>query len=250
MKAVIIDDEIKNSHQLKKLLSIVCPQVHCSGIASNAEEGQQLILETKPDLVFLDIQMPGKSGFDLLSDLGAYDFEVIFVTGFDQYALKAIKFSALDYLLKPIKAGELVHAVKKAENRTTHFQTSQQIHNLLTTLESIPREGHKLAIPFLKETRFINPYEIIYCESINGYTRFHLQTGEELLVSKGIAEYEEILIGYHFIRCHQSYLVNRQFVKSLLKKDNISELLLVNETRIPVSRLKRDFVKESLGTLK
>lgn len=250
MKTIIIDDETKNSIQLKKLLLALCPQVSVAGMATNAEEGKQLILETKPDLVFLDIQMPEKSGFDLLSDLGDYNFEVIFVTGFDQYALQAIKFSALDYLLKPIKAGELLTAVKKAEKRTTHFQSSEQIRNLLTILETIPKEDHKLAIPFLKETRFINPYEILYCESVNGYTQFHLQSGEELLVSKGIAEYEEILAGHHFIRCHQSYLVNRRFIKSLLKQDNISEILLTNETRIPVSRLKREFVKASIGLLK
>lgn len=246
MKAVIIEDEKKNRMQLKNLLMKHCKQVRLIGEAANAAEGIKMIKEINPDLIFLDIQMPQQSGFDMLAALGEYNFEVIFVTGYDQYGVQAIKFSALDYLLKPVKPDELIKAVAKAEIKKRKKQTHEQIINLLSVVNNSRKADHHIALPLMKEIRFISPDEIIRCESANNYTQFYLQNGEKLLVSRGIYAYDEMLKSYHFIRCHQSHLINRRYIKSLLKEDGVPELLLKDGSRIPVSRLKIDMVREEL----
>lgn len=246
MRAIIIEDEKKNITHLRGLLTMYCKQVKIIGEATNAEEGLKLIAGLNPNLVFLDIQMPGKSGFDMLASLGEYNFEVIFVTGYDQYGIQAVKFSALDYLLKPVKVDELAKAVAKAEAQKQKRQTHEQIINLLSVINNAQKAGHHIALPLMKELRFVSPDEIIRCESDNNYTQFYLRNSEKLLVSTGIYEYEEMLKDYHFIRCHQSHLINRKFIKSLLKEDTVFELLLTDGTRIPVSRLRKDMVKEEL----
>lgn len=246
MRAIIIEDEKKNTTHLRGLLTMYCKQVEIIGEATNAEEGLKLIAGLNPNLVFLDIQMPGKSGFDMLASLGEYNFEVIFVTGYDQYGIQAVKFSALDYLLKPVKVDELAKAVAKAEAQKQKRQTHEQIINLLSVINNAQKAGHHIALPLMKELRFVSPDEIVRCESDNNYTQFYLRNSEKLLVSTGIYEYEEMLKDYHFIRCHQSHLINRKFIKSLLKEDTVFELLLTDGTRIPVSRLRKDMVKEEL----
>jgi two-component system LytT family response regulator len=245
IRAVIIDDERKNITHLRGLLTEHASRVNIVGEAFNAEQGLSLIAAAHPDLVFLDIQMPGKSGFDLLSAISDYDFDVIFVTGHDQYGIQAIKFAALDYLMKPVKSEEVSLALLKAASRHQKRQTQEQIMNLFSLLNN-PQKEHRIALPLLKEIRLVNPDEIIRCESVNNYTSFYLQSGEKLLVSKGIYEFDEMLKDYQFIRCHQSHLISRKFIRSLLKDDNVFELLLTDGTRIPVSRLKKEMVKEAL----
>ncbi len=245
MRTIIIEDERQNTIHLKGMLAKHCRQVEVIGEAADADEGILLITQLKPELIFLDIVMPGKSGFDLLAALGSYDFEVIFVTGYDQYGIQAVKFSALDYLLKPVKVKELREAVAKAETKTQHKQTHERIRNLLSLINT-QKAFHRIILPLMKEHRLVNPEDIIRCEAVNNYTKFYLANNETLLVSKGIYEYAEILDEYHFIRCHQSHLVNGKFVKSLLKDDAILELLLYDGTRIPVSRLKKEMVKKKL----
>lgn len=243
MKAVIIDDQKKKISNLKATLAKHCADVRIIGEATDAEEGITLINERQPDLVFLDIQMPGKSGFDMLAELGHYEFEVIFVTAYDQFGIQAVKFSALDYLLKPVNALELIKAVTKAKLKTSRKITEKQIHNLLANLHAPNKDDHRIVLPFMKEFRYLTPDEIIRCESLGSYTQFILSDGEKLTVSRLINEYERMLSPYGFIRCHQSHLVNRIFIKSMTKDDNISELILKGGTKIPVSRLKREMVK-------
>lgn len=245
MKAIIIEDEKKNIVHLKGLLKQF-PVVELVGEAGDAVDGLELIARTQPDLLFLDIHLPGKSGFELLASIGEYRFEVIFITAYDQYGIQAIKFSALDYLLKPVKFDELYRAIQKAAKRTENNQTGEQIRNLLSIVTE-NKKDHRIALSLMKEIRFVNPIEIIRFEAANNYTNIYLESGEKLLVSKGLFEFSELLDDYHFIRCHQSHLVNRKFIKSILKEDTISELLLTDgSTRIPVSRLKKDEVKEKL----
>ena len=244
MRAVIVEDETKNISKLSSLLAKYCPSIELVGTAMDAEKGIVTISQTKPDLVFLDIQMPDKSGFDMLAEMGAYEFEVIFVTAFDQFGIQAIKFSALDYLLKPVKPTELVNAVEKAIKKSGQKRTGQQIENLLQQLNSTNKSDHRIILPFLKEYRYLKPEEIIRCEAMTSYTTFYLNNGEKLTVSRLLRDYDEMLTPYEFIRCHQSHLVNRRYIKSLLKDDTISELLLTDGTKIPVSRLKREYVKD------
>ena len=245
--AVIIEDEQNNIDNLAILLRQYCPQVEITGDATNANDGEKLILQLNPDIVFLDIQMPGKNGFDMLQSLRTHNFELIFVTAFEQYGIQAVKFSAIDYILKPIDAEELKSAVQKAIYRSSEKKQNRKLENLLDVLQNEQqKDTHRIALTSAKETRFIKTKEIIRCESSNNYTTFYILGGERIMVSKPIFEYEEILQGYGFIRCHQTHLVNKRFIKSLVKQDG-GYLLLEDGTEIPLSRMKREMVRRELG---
>ena len=246
MNAVLIDDERNNLNNLEKLLSDCCPEVKVLATAINAEQGKNIILRHRPDLVFLDIQMPGQSGFDLLRSLTKYDFEIIFVTAYDHYGIQAVKFAAVDYLLKPIHVDELREAVRKAAIKSQHKKQNLLLENLIHLLQ--PRqhkEEHRIALTTQAETRFVFTRQIVRCESDNNYSSFFLEGGEKLVVSRPIHEYEKLLRDYGFIRCHQSHLVNKKYVKSWVKKEG-GYLLLENGAQIPVSRNKKDSVSEAL----
>jgi two-component system LytT family response regulator len=161
MRAVIVEDEPALSFRLKELLRRYCSQVEVVGEALDANEGKRLILSLKPDIVFLDIQMPKKSGFDMLAELGRYDFDVIFVTGHDEYGVRAVKVSALDYLMKPVKGSELRKAVVKAEEKAARHHTQGQVENLLSFIRHSGVTGHKITIPVNKGYLYLNPDEII-----------------------------------------------------------------------------------------
>jgi two-component system, LytTR family, response regulator len=247
MTAVLIDDEKNNIDNLRELLHAYCPQVVISGTASSADEGRNHILKSQPDLIFLDIQMPEKNGFDMLKELDAYNFEVIFVTAHDQYAIQAMRFAAVDYLLKPINVNELQLAVGRASKKQLLKEQNRQLENLIHLLKSQQtKDEQRLALTTLKETRFVKTGDIIRCESSNNYTTFYLQDGEQLLVCRPIYEFEEILNDYGFIRCHQSHLINRSFIKSW-KKEYGDFLLLTNGDEVPISRNKKEMVKKELN---
>lgn len=249
IKAAIIDDERNNIDNLKGLLQLYCPEILIAAVALNAKTGAGIILEEKPDLIFLDIQMPDKNGFEMLQGLPGHNFEVIFVTAFDKYGIQAIKFSAIDYLLKPVNADELKLAVQKAEEKIRNKKQNLQLENLLELLNTRQQKNtHRLALPTAKETRFVNPEEIIRCESSNVYTSFYLTNGEKIMVSKPIFEYDELLQEYDFIRCHQSHLVNKKYIKSLVKEFG-GQLLLEDKTLLPISRSKKEMVIKTLTTL-
>lgn len=244
--AVIIDDEQNNIDNLSILLRQYCPQLEITGQAINATEGETLILRLNPEIVFLDIQMPGKNGFELLKSLRTHHFELIFVTAHDQYGIQAVKFSAIDYLLKPINPEELINAVNKAIYRSAEKKQNKKLENLLQVLQNQQQKyTHRIALTSAKETRFIKTQEIIRCESSNNYTTFFIIGGEKIMTSKPIFEYEEILNEYGFIRCHQTHLVNKRFIKSLVKQDG-GYLLLEDDTQIPLSRMKKDMIKKEL----
>jgi len=244
-KAILVDDEQPNLDNLRALLNTYCPQVQVCGTALNAENAKALIYTHKPDLLFLDIQMPGQNGFDLLRTLHR-DFEVIFVTAYDQYAIQALRFAAIDYLLKPVDIHELQQAVDRAIQQHRAKEQNQQLENLLHLLHSRQnKDEQRLALATTKETRFVKTGEIIRCESSNNYTTFFLADATQLLVCKPIYEFEEILKDYGFLRCHQSHLVNRTYIKSW-KKEQGDSLLLSDGAEIPVSRGKKDEIKKAL----
>lgn len=244
IRAVIIDDEQNNIDNLSILLKEHCGEVFISATALHAIEGEKIINIYQPEIIFLDIQMPYKNGFELLKSLSAHNFEVIFVTAYDQYGIEAVKFSAVDYLLKPISVDELKLAVQKAVSRISSKQQNFKLENLINILRKEQKDEHRIAISTLKETRFVLTKTIIRCESSNNYTTFFLETGEKLLVSKPIYEYEEILTNYGFIRCHQSHLVNKRFIRSLVKEDG-GYLMLENFTQIPISKNKKEVIKKA-----
>jgi two-component system, LytTR family, response regulator len=246
MKAVLIDDEPNNLQNLQVLLQTYCPQIEVCALALNAQQGITALGIHRPDLLFLDIQMPGQDGFALLRSLAQYDFEVIFVTAYDQYAIQAMRFSAVDYLLKPVDIGELQAAVARAGKQRQLKVQSQQVANLMQWLQAQARqEEMQIALSSTQETRFVKTREIIRCESSNNYTTFFLSDKTSLLVSKPIYEYDDLLSAFGFLRCHQSHLVNKAFIKSW-KKEHGDFLLLADGTLVPISRGKKEAVKKAL----
>ena len=248
INAIIIDDEKNNIANLKGLLERYCPTVTIVGTALNAANGKELIAATNPDLVFLDIQMPNGSGFDMLGSLPNYEFEIIFVTAHDQYGIQAIKFSALDYLLKPVKIEELGMAIRKMEQRLVRNKQNLQLQNLVQLLKhKQQREQHRLALRTARETRFVFTNQIIRCESSNVYTTFFLTNDEKIMVSRPIHEYEVLLKEYGFIRSHQSHLINRDFISGLSREDG-GYLILLDGYRVPISRTKKDGIIKLLSS--
>lgn len=244
VRAIIVDDEISNIENLAILLNKYCPKITVAGTATNVEEGLLLIREIRPAILFLDIQMPDKGGFDLLKSIATPDFEVIFVTAYDQYAIQAIKFSAIDYLLKPVNINELINAVDRAIANAEKKVQNERLENLIRSISH--KNPLRIAIPGNKETLFIDPETILFCKSDNNYTIFHLKNDQKHVSSKPIFEYEELLSPYGFIRCHQSYLVNSLFIKSWIKVDG-DRLLMDGGHEIPVARNRKEKVKQAIG---
>lgn len=245
IKAVIIDDEQNNVDNLRFLLMKHCENVQVVAAANNAESGEQIIREHNPDVVFLDIQMPEKSGFDLLSTFINPSFEIIFVTAYDKYGIQAIKFSAIDYLLKPIDIDELKTAVNKVFQKKNNVQ-SGQIENLLSIIKhQQQKEDHRIALTSAGEINFVKTSEIIRCESSNNYTTFFFIDGKKQVVSRPISEFEEMLLPYDFVRCHQSHLISKKFIKRLVKKDG-GYFVMDDNVNIPISKQRKEMLKTFL----
>ncbi|MFN6076900.1 MAG: LytR/AlgR family response regulator transcription factor [Fluviicola sp.] len=226
--ALIVDDEIPAQESLTKLLQRFCKNVEIVGVASNVNEAIELCLEKRPQLLFLDIQMPSGSGFDILEKTTFIEKQVIFTTAYSNHAIEAIKANAIDYLLKPIEIQELVKAVEKA------IKNNQKI-NLPTEEKSLD----KIAIPTLDGTYFYNKSEIIRAEADSNYTEIHLTNGKKVVSSKTLKEIELVLLTSSFIRVHKSHLINLNFIKKYIKGDG-GMLVLNDDSMIPVSRSHKD----------
>jgi two-component system, LytTR family, response regulator len=244
LQAVIVDDEMSNIENLTILLNKYCPKIAVAGSATNVDEGLLVIREVNPSILFLDIQMPDKGGFDLLKSITHHNFEVIFVTAYDQYAIQAIRFSAIDYLLKPVNINELVNAVDRAMINAEKKMQNERLANLMHSISN--KNQLRIAIPGNKQTLFISPESILFCKSDNNYTMFYLKNKQKHTSSKPISEYDELLGAHGFIRCHQSYLVNSLFIKSWIKIDG-DRLLMEEGHEIPVSRNSKEKVKQAIG---
>ncbi len=247
MKALIVDDEASNRENLQQLLQSYAPDVEVGAVAEDVDTALKAIIMHRPELVFLDIQLFHQSGFDLLKQLDEINFEIIFVTAYDQYGIQAVKFAALDYLLKPIDIDELTAAISKARKAISQKQKNERLGYLLEYLKDDNQARPRIALPLFGETRYVNITDIVRCEADNTYTRFVLNGGEQILVSKTLKEYAGMLLNYGFLRSHQSHLVNIVFIKSWLREDGGS-LLLIDGAKIPVSKLNREKVKEMLAT--
>lgn len=241
--AIIIDDEDNNRENLKDLLLQHCSEVKVLGMADSAMEGIKLIKKHHPQIVFLDIQMPYGSGFDMLEGIDEIDFEIIFVTAFNQYAIKAIKFSALDYILKPINIEELKNAIDKIGRKLSTREKDSRLNNFLTNINK-HESDKKIALPTSDELKFIPVKEIIHCKGDNNYTHIVLTSGEKIMVSKTLKDFEELLEEFNFIRVHQSHLVNIHHVKTFVKTGGGS-IIMSNNEQFPVSRQKKEmFIKK------
>ncbi len=242
MKAIIVDDELHCREVLQIMLEMYCPEIELMQECEDGYKALEAIKEHKPELVFMDIEMPGMNAFDILQELDEIDFQVIFTTAYDQYAIKAIKFSALDYLLKPIDADELKAAVTKAisSNDVVLPLQLEQLHHSLTT----PVREFKLMIPSSDGPYFIPTADIIFAEGQSNYTHFTLTRNRKLLASRTLLEYENLLKEQGFIRIHKSYLVNLNFVERYLSKS--FTLLLKDGIELEVSRRRKEEVMNAL----
>jgi two-component system LytT family response regulator len=251
IRTIIVEDEDKSRKLLDNLLRKYCPQVEVVGLCSTIAEGISVINKQKPDLVFLDIVFPSNDGFNLLKNVTFREFEVVFTTAYDEYALQAIKNSALGYLLKPINIDELEETLEKVKNRLQNRHPSQdldeKIKTLLSKYEHLSHDEQKLGIPTQSGMRFININDISHCQADGNYTLIHLfQSPKKELASKTLKEFEEHLSGYNFIRVHRSYLINLQFIKEYQRTSFSDEVesdggsvIMLNGAVIPVSRDKR-----------
>lgn len=244
INCLIIDDEIHGRNNLKKLIETNCPNVNISGCAENISEGIKLINEQEPQLLFLDIEMPDGKGFDLLQKCENLSFEVIFVTAYDHYAINAIKFSAIDYILKPIDELQLIKAVNKALHQIELKAENKRLRNLVAN-QSLQQQNQRIALPFVDAIEFIEVKHIIHLEAEGSYTKFHLSDGIQHLVSGSLKEFEEMLRSHLFIRTHQAHLVNSDYIKSFVKTDG-GYLKLNTGEMVPVSRLRKNDVLSKL----
>ena len=246
MKALIVDDEKSNVENLSLLLQKYCPQVDLLGFAMEIDTAVELITQHNPDLIFLDIQLGNLSAFDLLRLLPVKNFEVVFITAFDKYGIEAIKFAALDYLLKPVAISELIFAVNKAKEKVLAKERNQQLTFLLSQLKNDELKPSKIALQQQHEIRYVEVADIVRCEADNSYTSFYLINGDRIVVSRSIKEYTDLLKPIGFLRTHQSHMVNIIYIKSWIKEDG-GALLLVTGDKIPVSKPNKSSVQDALN---
>lgn len=239
IRTIIIDDETDGREALKLAIENYCPEISIIDLCPNADDGIKSIRHHAPDLVFLDIQMPYKSGFNLLEELGAFDFEVIFVTAHERYAIKAIKFSALDYLLKPVDIDDLQKAVQKAEYRIKHKGYRNHYASLLKNIKYGSKPMDKLAIPTMEGIIFEPVDNIIYCEADGNYTKIFMKGNRKLLVSKNLKDFESILEDSGFFRIHHTYLINMKHILQYVKGDG-GYVILEGNHHLDVSRRKKE----------
>ena len=238
--AIIVDDELAGRESLSILLSEYLPDVQVLAKAESVKTAIEQIRTLKPDIVFLDVEMPEKDGFSLISETNPNDFEVIFTTAHPEYAIKAIKASAIDYLLKPIDHNELEEAVKKVENK--RGLGNKKLETFMSHIGG-PKTQPQLAISTLEGLIFIKLANIIYCRGDGAYTFFILKTGERIIASKNLKEFENLLCDGDFFRTHKSYVVNLAEIKKFVKSDGCY-VLMSNGDKIDVSkRRKENFVK-------
>ena len=244
IRAVIIDDESKGRQALKQKLIDYCPEVSVVGEATNGEEGTKLIEELKPQLVFLDIEMPKINGFEMLNRLKEKKFNLIFTTAYDHYAIKAIKYSAFDYLLKPIDIEELKMGITKVINAKMQ-SLKNQVELLHHNLNHDGLKLNKLAIPTLEGLCFYDTSTLIYLEASSNYTNLYFTDGKKVLASKTLKDFEELLPEDTFYRPHHSFIINIKYITKYMK-GNGGQIEMSNGSLIDVSRRKKD---EFLGIL-
>jgi two-component system, LytTR family, response regulator len=240
LRTILVDDEPRGLNSMERLLQLNCPDVEIVATCSNADAAIEKIRELKPDVVFLDIAMPVKTGFDLLHELRELPFEVIFVTAHNNFMIEAFHFSAIDYLLKPVEDELLVDAVKRAKKRILEKSGGKNIEAFLYNIQQRHSpQNMKLCIPSLKGFQVIELDDILYAESSGNYTNFHFTNKQMICSSKPLYEYEELLSDAGFIRIHKSSLVNLLHVREYIRGEGGS-VRLSNGDELEVARRKKD----------
>jgi len=248
LRSIIIDDEPQNASTLKNDINTHCVSVEVIAVCHSAKEGIIAIKKEKPDLVFLDIEMPWMNGFEMLEMLDDINFSIVFTTAHDQFAAKAFRLSAVDYLLKPIDANDLKAAVRKAQQRSEQQQGNIHIENLLRNIKQ-PSAQQKIALPYKDGYEFVEVSHIIYCQAEGAYTKVFLDNKKYILVSKTLGDIEELLPSDIFQRIHHSTVVNLHYVTHFVRSDGGYVKLQTGE-QLTVSKSKKESVMERLGLKK
>lgn len=248
IKAIIVDDEQHCIDALKAMLQKKCPEVTVLAGVNSVSDAKQVIDELQPDLVFLDVEMPHENGFELLTRYDKVVFDVIFTTAYEQYALKAIKFNALDYLLKPFSVQDLQEALRKYHERRLN-KTDAGIAPLevfLQNMKTMQQTNKKIALPTINGLVFMPVQNIVRCESTGNYTKIFFTDRKQLLVSKPLKEFEELLTDVDFFRIHNSHLINLQQMESYIQGEG-GFALMSDGTQVEVSRRRKaDFLKKAM----
>lgn len=249
LRALLVDDESKSRESLKILIEDFCEGVEVVGMASSVDEALASVEADAPNIVFLDIRMNKETGFDFLNKCKKINFQVIFTTAYSEYALDAIKFSALDYLLKPVNIEELKQAIAKAEDKLSGSNLKEKVDFLLQNFKTENSENYKLVLPTAEGLMFINFKDILYCEASSNYTIINMRDGKKYVVSKTLKEYEDLLVNYNFFRIHNSFLINLREVRKYIKGDG-GYVVLSNEKSLDVSKRKKELFLSKLSSSK
>jgi two-component system, LytTR family, response regulator len=245
-KAIIIDDVENARITLRHDLEQYCPDVMVVGEGDGVASGIEVIRKKKPDVIFLDVEMGDGTGFDLLEKIGSVNFQVIFTTAMDSYGIKAIKFSALDYLLKPVDAEELMKAVAKLDKNVKSRNIEENMALLLENLREKPSSKKRIALHSIEKVHLVSIEEIIRCESQGAYTIFYLKNKEQILVTRNLKEFEQLLEEHEFVRVHHSHLINFAYLKEYVKKDG-GYAIMSDKSEVPVSFRKKNQLLELLN---
>lgn len=246
ISALIVDDELSSVQNLQQKLETFCTDVQVVATAQKPEEALLLIQHHKPDVVFLDIEMPKMNGFRMLDELKNYDFEIIFTTAYNHYAIDAIRISAFDYLMKPIAIADLQNAVQRLMAAKQN-NTKEKIDILKHSLQDKKSQDDKIAIPTAEGIEFIPIKNILHIESSSNYSRIHLNNSKVITVTKLLKDFEDMLLPYRFYRIHHSHLINLQYIQKYLKADG-GQVMMQDGTVIDVARRKKEeFLKIIAG---
>ncbi len=244
MKIIIIDDEAFARQCIKTILNKKFPEIEVVGEAESIKDAIKIIKEKTPDLVFLDIDLTDGTGFELLHQFDEINFKIIFVTAHNEFAIKAIKFSALDYLLKPVDSAELENAINKAEKELNKHNEKEKVNTFIHNLSS--NDNKKIVVNTADKIHILNIEDIIHCESKSNYTILFLNNGTDIIVSKSIKSYSTLLEEYGFVRVHRSHLINIKYIEFFDKRGD-GFILLNNKTKIPVSSRNKQSLLDTLS---
>lgn len=244
LKTVLVDDDESNLSSLSEKLGRHCPQINIIARCDNATDGIKAIESLQPEVVFLDIEMPVMNGFLMLQQLSYKNFELIFVTAYDHYAIKAIRYSALDYLVKPVEIEELKAAVAKAEINQQNRAGNSQIELLLDHLQK--KQQRRISVPTFDGLQFITIDDIIYLEASNNYTYIYLLTSQKFLVSRTLKDFEELLPSETFVRIHHAHIINKSFVDRYIRGDG-GQVVMSNGAVLDVSKRKKSDFLQAIG---
>lgn len=246
LTAIIIDDETSSRNSLRQKLANHCPGIVIIGECENGEEGIKILGQEAPDIVFLDVEMPRMNGFTMLQQLKNKNFEVIFITAYDHYAIKAIKFSALDYLVKPVEVEDLKTAVEKVTQKRNQLAGNKRIELLLQNFLDEKTAHQRIAISSMEGLMFIATDDIDYLEANSNYTSFYLTGNRKITATKTLKDFEELLPDSIFIRIHHSYLINKNKVEKYIKGEG-GQVVMKNGVTLDVARRKKEEFMKAIG---